>query len=56
MTNVVTKKLPHGAIPFGKLKDTMVKDVVMKLNENIHSLSSQLATAQEAIRALQERR
>jgi len=35
--------LPHGTVPFHHLPDAQVRDVVMKLNENIQALARRLA-------------
>lgn len=56
MTAVVEKPLPHGTVPFEQIGIPSVKDVVMKLNENIVSLKKQLAEAQRAIIELQRRK
>lgn len=55
MKNVVTKRLPNGAIPFATVKDVNVRSVLMKLNENIAELKKQLEEAQSALRELQRR-
>jgi len=35
--------LPHGTVPFHHLTDAQVRDVVMKLNENIQALARRIA-------------
>lgn len=39
--------LPHGTIPFHHLADANVRDVVMKLNENIAALERRLAAVEK---------
>lgn len=56
MKVVTTKKLPSGSIPFANVKDVTVRSVLMRMNENIAGLMSQLKQAQEAIRELQRRK
>lgn len=51
---VTTKALPHGNVPVSDIADVTVRDRVMRLSENIASLSSQLAEAQRAINELQQ--
>ena len=43
---IQAKKLPHGKVPLVAIKDRSTRDAVMKLNENIVSLSEQLAELQ----------
>ena len=50
---VTTKALPHGNVPVSDIADVTVRDRVIRLSENIASLSSQLAEAQRAINELQ---
>lgn len=35
--------LPHGMVPIHQLPDPQMRDVVMKLNENIHALAKRVA-------------
>ena len=55
MTVIKEKPLPHGSVPIHQIGDAMVRDAVMKLNENILSLKRQLAEAQRAIVEMQRR-
>lgn len=43
------KRLPHGTIPFERITDRTVRDIVMKLNENIVSLKRQVGELQAKI-------
>ena len=43
----VKSGLPHGTIPFHHLADANVRDVVMKLNENISALERRLAAVEK---------
>lgn len=49
MANESTRRsgLPHGIIPFHHLADANVRDVVMKLNENIAALDRRLAAVEK---------
>jgi hypothetical protein len=55
MTNVTTKPLPHGAIPFANIRDPQTRDALMKLNENMHSLDKRLKAVESAVREQQRR-
>ena len=55
MKDVITKRLPHGAIPFAQIRDPQMRDVLMKLNENIRALDRRLVAAESATRELQRR-
>lgn len=39
--------LPHGTVPFHHLSDPQVRDVVMKLNENIQALVRRIAALEK---------
>ena len=54
MTKIVTKALPHGRVPFADVADVTVRDRIMRLSENVVSLSKQLAEAQRAVIELQQ--
>lgn len=45
---IVKKTLPHASVPMGGVKDSAAREAIMKLNENIASLASQLAELQKA--------
>lgn len=55
MTNVTTKPLPHGTIPFAQIKDPQTRDALMKINENLRSLDKRLKAAESAVRENQRR-
>lgn len=55
MTNVTTKPLPHGTIPFAQIKDPQTREALMKINENMRSLDRRLKTVESAVRELQRR-
>ena len=52
---IIKRKLPSGRIPFEQIADPSVKQVLMRLNDNIQSLKAQLSAAQNAIVELQRR-
>ena len=56
MTKVMTKPLPHGAIPFAQIKEPQTRSILMKINENILALNRRLAAAESAARELQLQR
>lgn len=41
--------LPNGMVPFHHLTDAQVRDVVMKLNENIAALARRLAALEAKV-------
>jgi len=45
---ITIKSLPHGKVSTAGVKDQATRDTVMRLNENIASLASQLAELQKA--------
>ena len=45
---ITIKSLPHGNVSTAGVKDQATRDTVMRLNENIASLASQLAELQKA--------
>jgi len=47
--------LPHGMVPFHHIADSQVRDVVMKLNENVLALARRLAATEAKLKE-QERR
>jgi len=53
---IVKKALPHASVPTGGIKDSAVREVVMKLNENNASLQSQLSELQDAVMELQRKK
>ncbi len=55
MTTIIIKPLPHGSVPYHHIADMTMRDAFMKLNENVLSLSKQLAEAQKAVLELQRR-
>ena len=55
MREIITKKLPHGTIPFEQIHDPQVRDVLMKLNENQRALDKRLAAVEKATREIQRR-
>lgn len=55
MIIIVKKVLPHGKVPFSGIRDLVVRDAVMKINENIVALKKQLSQVQDAIMELQKK-
>ena len=55
MTNVTTRPLPHGTIPFAQIKDPQTRNALMKINENQHSLDKRLKAVESAMREQQRR-
>ena len=55
MTNVTTKPMPHGTIPFAQIKDPQTRDALMKINENQRALDRRLKAVEAAARELQRR-
>ena len=43
---IIKKRLPHGDVTVTGLKEQATRDTVMRLNENIASLASQLSELQ----------
>ena len=43
------KKLKHGSIPVTNVTDPVVRDVLMRLNENVLGLAAQLQEAQTVV-------
>ncbi len=56
MKNLITKKMPHGTIPFEQIRDPQTRDVLMKINENQRNLDKRIAAIETATRELQKRR
>ena len=55
MMNITTQPLPHGTIPFAAVRDTQMRDALMKLNENIRALDKRLKAVESAMREQQRR-
>lgn len=55
MTVIVEKPLPHGNIPFHHISDPNVRNVVMKVNENIAALERANKALAAAVRELQRK-
>ena len=55
MIHVERKSLPNGSVPFHAVRDAQVRDVVMRLNENIVSLKKQNDVLAEAVVELQKK-
>lgn len=43
MPNAIKTGLPHGMVPIHQIADPQLRDVVMKLNENILALAKKIA-------------
>ena len=56
MKNLITKRMPHGTIPFEQICDPQIRDALMKINENERNLDKRLAAIETATRELQKRR
>lgn len=56
MTQIVSRPLPNGRIPYEHMANADLKRAVMLLNDNIVSLKEQLEAAQRAITELQRRK
>jgi hypothetical protein len=54
MRQIIKKDLPHGKIPFSSIRDLTMRDVIMKVNENILTLDKQIKAMQDAIIELQK--
>lgn len=50
------KKLPHSAVPLNSIKDPAVRSIVMRLNENVLSLSGQLSELQREVLEMQRKK
>lgn len=46
---IVKKKLPNGRVPIAEIRDPIVRDKIMKVNENIASLHSQISALQDVV-------
>lgn len=55
MIHVERKSLPNGSVPFHAVRDAQVRDVIMRLNENIASLKRQNDALVEAVIELQKK-
>lgn len=55
MKQIVKKRLPHGKIPFVQIRDQVVRDIVMRLNENILVLQKNIEELQDAVMELQRK-
>ena len=51
MTDVTFRKMPHGQIPFQAITNAVLRDVLMKMNENMVALEK---TAKELVQAVNE--
>ena len=54
MKQIIKRKLPHGKIPFSGIRDVTVRDIIMKINENIVTLNKQIGEMQDAVMELQK--
>lgn len=56
MANTTSRTgLPHGMVPIHQIPDPQVRDVVMKLNENVLSLARRLAAAEAKLKKIERR-
>lgn len=55
MKNLITKRMPHGTIPFEQIRDPQTRDALMKINENQRNIDKRLAAVEAATRELQRR-
>ena len=55
MTNVTTKPLPHGAMPFKQVRDPQLRTALMHINENILAIDKRLKAVESAAREIQRR-
>lgn len=53
MTAIVIKKLKNGSIPVTNVLDPVTRDILMRMNENVVGLATQLQEAQTAVLELQ---
>lgn len=49
---IVQRKLPHGSVSTQGIKDLSTRDVLIRLNDNIASLSAQLVELQKAYQVM----
>lgn len=56
MTVTVTKKLPHGKIPFAQMTNAELRDFAMKCNENFVALQNRLMMVEQAVTELQRKK
>ena len=54
MKQIIKRKLAHGKIPLSGIRDVTVRDVIMKINENIATLNKQISEMQDAVMELQK--
>lgn len=55
MKDVISRKLPHGTIPFEQLRDPQLRKVLMMVNENMRALDLRLKVVEKAARESQRR-
>ena len=55
MKELNEQPMPHGTIPFAKIRDPQTRNTVMQLNENMQSLHHRLRAAAAAVKELQRR-
>lgn len=53
---ITIKALPNGTIPISAIKDPVMRNVVMRQNENILSLAGQLKELQNTVIDMQRRK
>ena len=56
MIKINIRPLPKARVPYDDVRDTVVRQKVMLLNDNIASLKAQLAEIQRAVMELQNRK
>ena len=49
------RPLPHGSVPANVLSDTQTRKIILMLNENVLSLSSQMVELQNAVLKMQRK-
>lgn len=55
MSAVAQLKLPHGSIPISSVSNPVVRDVLMRVNENLSALLASLNTLNARVTAINER-
>lgn len=56
MSSGTRRNLPNGVVPFQQISDVRVRDVLMKMNENVVSLKRQVDALANKITELERRR
>lgn len=56
MTVTVTKKLPHGKIPFAQMTNAELRDFAMKCNENFVAVQKRLVAVEQAVTEMQRKK